>query len=63
MSTKRQYRVRLSRSTLSTASITVEAGSKNEALFLAGKVEEIEWQDCASEPEIESVEAVGEKGE
>ena len=55
----RKYRVRLSRSVVSTASVTVEARSKNEALYLAGK-EELEWSDSPGEPEVDSVEAVAE---
>jgi hypothetical protein len=62
---KRTYRVRLSRSILSTACLTVEASSRNEALFLAGgiKLEESEWENDASKPAIDSVEIVNGEGE
>jgi hypothetical protein len=62
MAETRKYRVRLSRSVVSTASVTVEAKSQKEALFLAGRLgeEAIEWRDEAGDAQIDSVVVEGE---
>lgn len=59
MATKKNYRVSFTRRVVSTASVTVEAASKNEALFLAGK-RELEWKDEPGEPKLDRVEVEGE---
>ena len=59
MAKPRNYRVRLIRTTLSSATITVSARSRQEAIFLAAK-EEPEWSAEDGEPEIASVKAEGE---
>lgn len=56
---KSKYTVRFSRSVVSTARVTVEASSKNEALYRAGK-EELVWEDSPGDAEIDSVEAAQE---
>lgn len=59
MATKKNYRVSFTRRVVSTASVTVEAASKNEALFLAGK-RDLEWKDEPGEPEIDGIAVEGE---
>ena len=59
MAKAKSYRVRLTRTTLSFATITVSARSRQEAIFLAAK-EEPEWSAEDGEPEIASVTAEGE---
>lgn len=55
----RKYAVRFRRKVVSTATVTVEARSKNEALWKAGKAE-LEWRDEPQEAEIDGIEVEGE---
>jgi hypothetical protein len=56
MAKSRAYRVHLTRTTLSSATITVTARSRQEAIFLAAKAEP-EWVASEGPPEIASVTA------
>ncbi len=54
----KQFTVTLRRTIVETAIVTVEARSKPEAIYRAGK-DEPAWKQDVGEPEIASVEVVG----